>query len=222
MTEPVCFDTPLTGPRCVILAGGPLEAPEALSRLWSPRPDDLVIAADGGLRHAGTLGVTPQLILGDMDSLDPGEVPPGAEIFPVRKDDTDTMLAIKTGIRRGCREFLIFGALGGRLDHSYANIQGLAYLLDAGCRGMLLDGRHLVTMVRDGGVRISCPFRHLSVFSYSDRCVGVGESGVSYTLEDGELTSSFPLGVSNHQLPGETAHIQVAQGTLLLILSDHT
>lgn len=222
MTEPVLFDLPLDGPRCVILAGGPVENPKRLSQLWTPRADDLVIAADGGLRHASQLRVAPQLVLGDMDSLNPREVPRGAQIFPVRKDDTDTMLAIKTGIRRGCREFLIFGALGGRLDHSYANIQGLAYLLDAGCRGILLDGKHLVTMVRDGGVQLCCPFRHLSVFSYSDRCVGVEETGVSYTLEDGELTSSFPLGVSNHQLAGETAHIRVKQGTLLLILSDHT
>lgn len=207
--------------RCVIFAAGPVEAPERLRELWTPRPDDFVIAADGGLRNAAILGVKPDAVMGDMDSLAESEVPKGAKLFPVRKDDTDTMLAVKTGIEKGCKEFLFFGALGGRLDHAFANIQTLAFLLDQGCRGTLLDGRHLCTMVRNGSITLNSPFQHLSVFSYSDQCLGVSESGVSYTLSGAELTSSFPLGVSNHQLPGEKAVISVEEGTLLLILSDH-
>ncbi|MDD6033745.1 MAG: thiamine diphosphokinase [Oscillospiraceae bacterium] len=207
--------------RCVIFAAGPMEAPERLREMWSREADDLIIAADGGLRNAALLGVTPSLVLGDMDSLESAQVPEGARLYPVRKDDTDTMLAIKTGLEEGCREFLLFGALGGRLDHTYANIQSLAYLLEQGASGTLLDGGHLCTMVRDGSVGLDTAFRHLSVFSYSDRCEGVSESGTGYTLSGAELTSSFPLGVSNYQLKGERAVISVEKGTLLLILSDH-
>ena len=207
--------------RCVIFAAGPMEAPERLREMWSREADDLIIAADGGLRNAALLGVTPSLVLGDMDSLESAQVPEGARLYPVRKDDTDTMLAIKTGLEEGCREFLLFGALGGRLDHTYANIQSLAYLLEQGASGTLLDGGHLCTMVRDGSVVLDTAFRHLSVFSYSDRCEGVSESGTGYTLSGAELTSSFPLGVSNYQLKGERAVISVEKGTLLLILSDH-
>lgn len=207
--------------RCVIFAAGPMEAPERLREMWSREADDLIIAADGGLRNAALLGVTPSLVLGDMDSLESAQVPEGARLYPVRKDDTDTMLAIKTGLEEGCREFLLFGALGGRLDHTYANIQSLAYLLDQGASGTLLDGGHLCTMVQDGSVVLDTAFRHLSVFSYSDRCEGVSESGTGYTLSGAELTSSFPLGVSNYQLEGERAVISVDKGTLLLILSDH-
>lgn len=207
--------------RCVIFAAGPVEAPEQLKEMWQREKDDLIIAADGGLRNAKLLDVTPHIVLGDMDSLDGMEVPAGARVYPVRKDDTDTMLAVRAGIEEGCDEFLIFGALGGRLDHTYANIQTLAFLLDHDCSGTLLDGGHLCTMIRDGSIALDTEFRHLSVFSYSDRCEGVSISGTGYPLDGGELTSGFPLGVSNYQLPGERAVITVDKGTLLLILSQH-
>lgn len=208
--------------RCVIAAAGPIERPERLADLWQPSPDDLVIAADGGLHNAALLGIQPDIVLGDMDSLDPADAPEGARVYPVRKNDTDAMLAVKAGIEAGCRDFLILGALGGRLDHTYANIQTLCYLLEQGCRGELLDGMHLVTMVKDGSVTLESPFKHLSVFSYSDRCLGVSESGVGYTLSGAELTNAFPLGVSNYRLEGGPAVISVEKGTLLLILSDCT
>ena len=104
--------------RCVIFAAGPMEAPERLREMWSREADDLIIAADGGLRNAALRGGTPSLVLGDMDSLESAQVPEGARLYPVRKDATDTMLAIKPGLEEGCREFLLFGALGGRLDHT--------------------------------------------------------------------------------------------------------
>lgn len=207
--------------RCVIVAAGPIEAPGRLMEMWSPEKDDLVIAADGGIRNAAVLGLKPHIVLGDMDSLDGMAIPEGAAVYPVRKDDTDTMLAVKTGIEKGCDEFLIFGALGGRLDHTYANIQTLSYLLDHECSGTLLDGDHLCTMVRDGSIALDTEFKYLSVFSYSDRCEGVSESGTGYTLDGAELTSSFPLGVSNYQLKDERAVITVDKGTLLIILSEH-
>ena len=97
-------------------------------------PEDLIIAADGGLRHTQALGLTPEVILGDFDSL--GYVPEGANVFPVEKDDTDAMLAVRRGLSMGADRFLLYGSVDGpRLDHTVANFQTLQYLADQGARG---------------------------------------------------------------------------------------
>ena len=108
--EPICYIVGACPPGALCLAPG--------------RPS-LVIAADQGLRHLEAAGIAPDLIVGDFDSL--GTVPQGANVIrhPVEKDDTDMMLAVKTGLERGCRTFVLYGGLGGRLDHTYANFQTL-------------------------------------------------------------------------------------------------
>ena len=202
--------------RCVIFAAGQMEKTPLLPGLL---PDDFVIAADAGIRNARALGVTPDLVMGDMDSASAEEVPAGALLFPVRKDDTDLMLAIKKGIELGYHDFLIYGATGGRLDHTFAGIQSLAYLLAHGCRGILADGRQWVTMLRGETAAVPPGYRHISVFSYTEACRGVTLRGLSYPLEEGELTQDFPLGVSNSAV-GDAVSISVKEGTLLVILSD--
>ena len=106
--------------------------------------DDFVIAADGGLEHTKKLGITPDVVLGDFDSL--GFTPEGANVFPVEKDDTDAMLAVRRGLERGCRQFLLYGSLDGpRLDHTVANFQTLQFLADRGASGYLAGLTTLVT-----------------------------------------------------------------------------
>lgn len=203
--------------RCVIFAAGQMDITPLLPR---PENGDFIIAADAGIRNASALGVVPDLVMGDMDSADAAEVPKGALLFPVRKDDTDLMLAIKKGIELGYHDFLIYGATGGRLDHTFASIQSLSYLLTHGCRGVLVDGKQWVTLFRDGTVQIPAGYRHVSVFSYTERCRGVTLRGLSYPLEDGELDQDFPLGVSNSMV-ADSASVSVKEGTLLVILSDY-
>ena len=88
--------------------------------------DTFVLAADGGLRHTQRLGIAADAVIGDFDSL--GFAPEGANVFPVEKDDTDAMLAVRLGLARGCGEFLIYGGLDGpRLDHTVANFQVLQF-----------------------------------------------------------------------------------------------
>lgn len=203
--------------RCVIFAAGSMEVTPLLPGSFSP--DDYIIAADAGIRNAAALGVKPHLVMGDMDSLEESEVPEGAVLFPVRKDDTDLMLAVKKGIELGYREFLIYGALGGRLDHTYASIQTLSYLLEHGCTGVLVDGRQWVTMLQQAALTVPTGYRHISVFSYTEKCSGICLRGLSYPLEDAQLDQNFPLGVSN-SADGETAVISVREGKLMVILSD--
>ena len=97
---------------------------------FAANKDQFVIAADGGLRHLEDRGIVPDCIVGDFDSL--GRVPAGDNIIqhPVEKDDTDMMLAVKTGLSLGCRTFVLYGGLGGRIDHAYANYQTLCYLAE--------------------------------------------------------------------------------------------
>ena len=138
--------------RCWILAGGP---EDELPCIAVPQ-DAFVLCADSGLRLAERLKITPALVLGDFDSL--GALP---EIpywqAPVEKDDTDTMLAVRYGLARGYRDFVICGAFGGRLDHTYANIQTLCFLHSMGAKGLLVGARDLVNLQPAGKTVKPCP-----------------------------------------------------------------
>ena len=184
--------------------------------LLSPIPDDaLTIAADGGLRHTQTLGINPDVILGDFDSL--GYVPEDSRVFPVEKDDTDAMLAVRLGLERGCDWFEFYGALDGpRLDHTMANFQTLGYLATHGARGVLIGRDYIATVLKNEAIRFSEGADGiLSLF-----CLGtsaeVSIEGLHYPLSHGTLTPDFPLGVSNHFI-GRPARITVHQGLVLAL-----
>ena len=179
-------------------------------------PESFVIAADGGLRHTEKLGLTPDAVLGDFDSL--GFCPEGANVFPVEKDDTDAMLAVRLGLRQGCDEFLLYGSLDGpRLDHTVANFQTLQFLADHGAHGYLIGNTTMVTVVKNGKITFPAGLSGtISVFCMGADAVGVTETGLFYGLENGTLTSGFPLGVSNH-FTGEKAEISVENGSLLVL-----
>lgn len=178
--------------------------------------DDFVIAADGGLRHTEKLGIVPQEILGDFDSL--GYTPTGANVFPVEKDDTDAMLAVRRGLALGYREFVLYGSVdGSRLDHTVANFQTLQFLADRGAVGYLVGKDFLITVVKDGAVAFPAGCRGtLSVFCLGSDASGVTLEGLYYPLKNGALTAGFPLGVSNH-FTGDPARISVGQGSLLVL-----
>lgn len=178
--------------------------------------EDCVIAADGGLRHTQRLGITPDEVLGDFDSL--GYTPEGAGVFPVEKDDTDAMLAVRRGLCLGYREFLLYGSLDGpRLDHTVANFQTLQFLADHGANGILAGNTMLAAVVKNG--QLSFPAGctgTVSVFCMGRDARGVTLRGLYYPLEKGTLTAGFPLGVSNH-FTGDPAEISVEDGSLLVI-----
>ena len=178
----------------------------------------LVIAADAGLRRLEERGIVPELILGDFDSL--GEIPAGTQVlrWPVEKDDTDSMLAIKEGLFRGLRTFILYGCVGGRRpDHTYANYQSLDFLVRHGGRGCLVGDGWAVTAVRNSALAFSPEHTgSISVFCPDGEARGVALRGLYYPLEDAVLTSGFPLGVSNH-FTGVEASVSVEEGTLLVM-----
>ena len=187
--------------------------------LSPPGPGDCILAADGGLAHVQRLGLTPDRIVGDFDSL--GYIPGDARVYPVEKDDTDAMLCARMGLEMGFRRFLFYGALDGpRLDHTVANFQALLYLADHGAEGWLHGRGERWTAIRDGSIVF--PARSegiLSVFCVGPDAEGVTIRGAQYPLEGATLTASVPLGVSNHFI-GQDIMVEVTHGSLLLGLHD--
>ena len=203
--------------RCVILGAAPVENADYITICEG----DMVICADGGVRLAKKLGIEPNLVLGDFDSCDRSESEDFCTVsFPKRKDDTDLMLAIKYAVESQCDTFEIYGALGARLDHTYAAISALSYLADLKAYARLVDERTTVVLLSSGENKIKNERKYLSLFPYGCDSISVYLSGTEY---DGEafLTASYPLGVSNEIISDyATVSIPEGDGRVLAILSD--
>lgn len=198
---------------CFIVGAG--SVPPGLS--LSLRPDDLLIAADGGWTTVQRMGLTPHLVIGDFDSLGWHPDHPNTVVLPTVKDDTDMSAAIKLGQSKGYTRFALYGGTGGRLAHTLANLQLLDGLSRQNCRGFLIGDGTVATAVTDGAL---CFPEHmtgyLSVFCSSGTAQGVTLSGLKYELSNARLSGSVPLGVSNEFI-GHLAQVCVADGTLLVL-----
>jgi len=200
---------------CYIVGAG-----EFTPRGLCPQDGDFVIAADGGLRALESMGIRPDLLIGDLDSLGAHPLPDGLplEKHPVEKDDTDTGIALAQGYAMGYRHFVLCGCAGGRVDHLIANFQSMCRYSKLGASVRLiapeydayaLSNSSLVLPYRPSGTTVS-------VFCHGDKAEGVTLRGLYYPLDGYTLTCDHPLGVSN-QHTEETAEISVANGTLLII-----
>ncbi len=197
---------------CFIFAAGSFYGLQA-----QPQAGDYIIAADGGWLTCQSCGIEPTVLMGDFDSLD--EMPDFACIkrFPVEKDDTDMMLAIKEGLARGETEFHLYGGMGGRrTDHTIANLQSLAYLAKRGAKGWLYGDGEVYTTINDGKITFAArPAGILSVFCIGADAEGVTIRGGQYEVENVTLSADFPLGVSNHFV-GNPMTVSVKNGCLLI------
>ena len=199
--------------RCFIFAAGTFYGLRE-----RPRPGDLVLAADGGYRICQQEGIVPDLLLGDFDSMAQPEDFDRIQRVPVEKDDTDTMLSIRTALEHGCDTVYIYGGTGGkRLDHTLANLQSLLFLRRRGARGYLYGDEFVWTAVENESFTIKkeVEWGLFSAFCLGDRAEGIDETGFQYPLQDAALTPDFPLGVSNHILEDE-AVITVRHGALAI------
>ena len=206
--------------RCVILAAGPVENAEILCPLL--RPDDWVIAADGGVRLAGRLGIQPNLIVADFDSAKPDELS-SDEVpqirMPVEKDLTDTMAAAAEGLKRGFRDFLLLGCTGGRLDHTQACIAVMHYLLNRGAHAILADEHNRLELHIPGRFTVEPrEFWKLSLLPYAGNVSGLTVKNAAYPLENKTLVMDDTLGISNEFLEGPV-EISFQEGILMVFLS---
>lgn len=210
--------------RCVIVAAGELK-----EKKIPVEKGDFVIAVDGGAAYCRRLGLEPDLTVGDFDSLEEQERervrllgrehPERVIALQPEKDDTDTLAAIRLGRERGFSDFWIYGGTGGRLEHTVANIQCLLYLKNRGCRGVLADGESRIFVLKEEERGFGREERgYLSLFALGERALGVTVRGMKYPLEEAEVTSDFPLGISN-EFTGREALVRVRKGALLCIQS---
>ncbi|MCQ2540242.1 MAG: thiamine diphosphokinase [Acetatifactor sp.] len=209
--------------KCIIICAGDLtlgEVPVA--------EEDLVIAVDGGLSYCGLLGVEPDLIIGDFDSVSDEEaqavkvleeeIPDRILRLPCEKDDTDTIAALKEGLKRGYREFRLYAATGGRFDHTLANIQCLLFLKKNEACGYLVDGAGMMLAIQNESVSFRETMEGtLSLFSMVAESKGVSIEGMKYNLQDAVITNDFPIGISN-EFVGQKATITVEDGTLVCMI----
>lgn len=183
--------------------------------------NDLVLCADVAYLTAKKEGISPDIVIGDFDHGE-NDAPNGntAEFirFPSEKDDTDTMLCVKYALKKGADEIVVVGGIGGRLDHTFANLQTLAYIETHGAHAKLISEDNEAFLIcgenriakRDGW--------YLSVFAYDGTCTGVTIKGTKYEVCGVSLTTAFPLGVSN-EIKADEAIVSAENGTLLVILS---
>ena len=202
---------------CYIVGAMPLE-PELVPQ---PKSGDFVIAADGGYASLYKRGIAANLVVGDFDSL--GSVPNHPDVLrlPKIKDETDMGYALNRALEKGYTRFVLLGGMGGRLEHTIANLQLLAHLNRQGAVGILAGNGQAATVITGGSFDFPETMSGFcSVFCQSGVARGVTLEGLKYPLEDEKLTGDFPLGVSNEFL-GVPARVTVKDGTLLLIWENH-
>ena len=211
--------------RCVIVAGADIaDYDRARSFL---REDDFVIYCDSGLKHMEGLGVKPSLIVADFDSYDDPHMDVETITLPVAKDDTDSVYAMREGMKRGFGDFLLFGAIGERLDHTLVNVYILTALENRGCRGVIIDDYSEMELVAShagdngntipGTASVSDSYSFFSLVALEGPARGVTITGAVFDIEDAEIGPDYQYATSNEVLPGGTAEISVKEGRLLLI-----
>ena len=198
--------------RCFIFGALPVDG-----LIEVPGKDDYVIAADKGYDVALSLGITPDLTVGDFDSR--GEAPDAANLITlnVRKDDTDLEHADEVALGMGYRDFVVYGAVGGKLDHTLGNIAVAERIADRGGRAVFYGDESAFTVIRSGSFVL--PVRgggRVSVFSLSELSRGVTIAGLSYEADGIDLPRATTRGVSN-AFVGRAARVSVADGALLIV-----
>lgn len=218
------MDKVMKSGKCIVIGAGDLTVGQI-----AVGEEDMVIAVDGGLTYCDILQIEPDMILGDFDSVSEEgaeavrmlekTIPERIVRLPVEKDDTDMLAALKLGLEKGYRDFRIYAGMGGRFDHSYANIQCLLFLKNQGAVGYLVDGDGMILLIQEEEITFRAGMEgYVSLLALGGEAKGVTIKGLKYTLEDGVIRSDFPIGISNEFI-GQEARVIVGVGCLVCIIS---
>ena len=210
---------------CLIISGGDYEP---IPKKYKKQNITYVIACDHGYDYSRNMHIKPNYVVGDFDSMncDMSAVKEsGAEYrtYPSEKDDTDTMLAVKDALARGYLNIIVCCAFGGRLDHTYANIQACAYGAKMGARVIALGKAEETILIGANGSTANISIcrdddQYLSVFSITDKCEDVTITGAKYNTERVTLTNTFPIGISN-EFSSDVVNISLTKGIMMIISS---
>jgi thiamine pyrophosphokinase len=199
--------------RCLIVAGG------SYAPIGPVEEGDFVLACDRGFSHCMREGIAPALILGDFDSYS-GALPKGIPVlrYPVEKDDTDTMLAVRWAAEQGFEALRLCCAFGGRLDHLLSNIQTLYYAATLGMEAEAEDENNFLRVLRPGQYHLPCrKGRSLSLIPMTEAVTGLCVHGAKYETEDAVLRQPTTLGQSNAFV--SDVELSFECGVLMLIFS---
>ncbi len=179
--------------------------------------DGYVIAVDGGYEYASASGIKADLVIGDFDSADEIPLHPNIIHLEREKDDTDMLAALKEGLLLDCNEFHIFGGTGGRIAHTLANVECLAYLAAMSTQGFLYENKSVITAIANGSMSFGREYSgYISVFSHTSQAVDVNLTGLKYELKHATITNTFPVGISN-EFTGKESTISVKDGILVIV-----
>ena len=204
--------------KIILFANGDLPEPEQVLAKLSP--EDLLIAVDGGLQHLTQHNLTPDLIIGDLDSADPTEVEKfraqgiPVQKYPPKKDETDLELALDAALDKQPDIIWILGALGNRIDQSLANIFLLARDMTTGIDLRLIDGSREIFLIRDSGQIEGVPGERVSLLPLNCAVHGIHTQGLLYPLQGETLYPDRTRGISN-ELTDSTAQVTLESGLLL-------
>ena len=204
----------------VIICGGKIQHYEYLKKYFLDAP--FVISADSGARHCRSFGVIPDLLVGDFDSISEADYgglkAAGTQIqrFPIEKDMTDSELAVKIAIEKGCNKIILLGAIGTRLDHSLSNLFLLKKLLDEGVEGVVADENNEVTLIKDSILLDREEGTNITLLPLAGSAKGVTTKGLYYPLTNATLEVGSSWGVSN-LFSEDKAQVTVKEGYLLVI-----
>ncbi len=201
--------------RCVIIGAAPIKNYKKIRSFL--RPDDFVIACDGGLNHIKKLKVRPNLIVGDFDSHKNPHSKIETIALPCEKDDTDSVFALKTAISRGFKDFLFVGMIGARLDHGLGNLYMLVKCFEEGLSALMLDDYSEMEIVGKSEVQITDNYTYFSLLNITGRASGITIKDAKYPLEKAEIKQDYQYGISNEVIKGKTAKVSVQEGRLLLV-----
>lgn len=179
--------------------------------------DDLIICADGGYNLATEVGVTPNVVIGDMDSVS-GNIPESIKTYryPCKKDKTDLHICVDFALQNGCNEIILLGALGKRLSHTMGSIMVLEYIYNNGATGIIFTHNTKIMLVSDHVQIKKENYNSLSIIPLTCIAEGVTTTGLKYPLSNYDLKRQDNLGISN-EFDGDIATISVKKGLLVVI-----
>ena len=186
------------------------------------QPEDVFIAADGGYRYLEQLGLVPERVIGDLDSLTVEQVDLlenrgiKLERYPIEKDETDFELALKRGVAEGFEVIRVAGALGGRFDQSLGNLFLLSKIEFSGLDIRLEDGVEEVFLIRDEGLILGSPGDTVSLLPMGGNARRITTQGLKFALKEETLYPDQSRGISNVMLTGQ-ARVHLVEGMLICV-----
>lgn len=206
--------------RCVIVSAAKIENYEKIKTFLLE--DDFYIFCDAGLNHAKKLCIKPNLIVGDFDSFNKANLNSFSSIetimLPTQKDDTDTFYAIKEGLKRGYKDFLLLGVIGNRFDHSLCNISSLLFLKNRGCTAQIIDDySEMELLYKNETKEINDSYSYFSLMNIAGDVKGVTIKNAKYPLNNHDINAEYSYGISNEVIKGKSACVTLKDGVLLLI-----